>query len=217
MKAQSIRVWDPLVRIIHWSLVALFATSWISSEIDTDVHVISGYCLVTLILVRLIWGIVGTRHARFGSFVRPPSEVLAYVRSLVRGEPDYHEGHNPLGGWMIVALLTALLMTGFSGLMLYGSEGHGPLAGFSLASMSPVAIAYADDDEDEADERYGHLGEHEEGEELWEEVHEFFANLTFALVFLHLFGVMVASLLHGENLVGAMISGRKPGREGSPS
>lgn len=214
MESQSTKVWDPVVRIGHWSLVILFATSWLTGESESDLHIYSGYALVSLVLFRLAWGFVGSRHARFSDFLYSPSATFAYLRGLLSGTPRHYEGHNPLGGWMIVALLSCLLLTGASGLALYGAEGHGPLAGVAMPSVDVVASAYADeDDDDHESHRYGEEG-HEAGgdeqrEEFWEEVHEFFSSLTLLLVFVHIGGVFVASLLHQENLVKAMLTGRK--------
>lgn len=227
MEKKSTIVWDRLVRFGHWALVFLFAVSWISSELNTDVHTWSGYCLASLVLIRVGWGFVGSPHARFADFVRPPAEVLAYTSGLIKGQPTHFEGHNPLGGWMVVALLASLLMTAGTGMTVYGAEGHGPLAGFASMSQAssslPEAVTvHSADEDDEYGERRGHddreHGEQERAsaasllgldEDVWEDIHEALANTTLFLIFLHVVGVLVASLIHGENLIAAMVSGRK--------
>lgn len=182
---KRIRVWDPLVRLFHWSLVAGFATAFIVEDDLLGVHVWAGYLVLALISVRLVWGLIGTRHARFSDFVRGPRTVGAYIRDALRLRAPRYLGHNPAGGAMVVVLLVAVTLTGLSGLAVYGAqELSGPLAPM-LSGLS---------------ESWGHL---------FEEIHEVLANLTLALIVAHVAGVLFSSLAHQENLIGAMLSGFK--------
>lgn len=208
---QTIKVWDILVRFFHWSLVVAFTISYISQDEESLWHIYSGYTVLGLVLFRLVWGVIGTRYARFTNFLYSPTVVLGYLKGLVTPHRKHYIGHNPAGGWMIMALLMSLLVVTLSGLKLYAvEEGKGPLAGIS-PDLSLIQTAYANDDDD--DHRYGHEGrEHEddeEGEEFWEEIHEASANFTLLLIILHIAGVVVSSRLHNENLVRAMITGKK--------
>lgn len=181
--SQKARVWDPVVRVGHWTLVFTFFTAYFT-EGEPPVHMWAGYLLAAVVLLRLLWGFVGTRHARFGDFLYSPARIAAYLRSLFRGRPQHFRGHNPAGGLMIVLLLLCLALTAGSGMALYAAEDQaGPLAGLIATSES--------------------------AEELWEEAHEFFGNLTLLLVVVHVSGAVVSSLLHRENLVKAMVTGRK--------
>ena len=107
-----VKVWDAFVRIAHWTLVICVAAAWFTHE---WLHEWIGYAALALVALRLVWGWTGPRYARFSVFVRAPSRTLAYSRALLaRREPRYL-GHNPLGGWMIVALLAALVAAGATG------------------------------------------------------------------------------------------------------
>ena len=193
----TVRVWDPLVRIGHWVLVAGFALAYLTEGEPEWLHSWAGYAIAATVALRVVWGFVGPRHARFASFVKGPRQVLAYLRDLATGRSARHLGHSPAGGAMTVALLAALAATAVTGMgTLAAEEGRGPLAGI-VASES----AGPGSRDDEAGEQ--------EGAEAWEEVHEVAANLTLALVVLHLVGVAAASLAHGENLPRAMVNGRK--------
>ncbi len=110
----TVRVWDPLVRLFHWSLVISFTVAWLHTE-GKAVHHGAGYVVLALVAVRVIWGFVGRRHARFRDFVPRPKELLAYLKSLWGGHPRRYLGHNPAGGAMIVLLLAMLVLTGGSG------------------------------------------------------------------------------------------------------
>lgn len=166
----AVMVWDPFVRVFHWSLVFAYVLAWASAEEWPALHEQSGYFILALIGLRVVWGLVGSRHARFRDFVYGPGRTLAYLRGLVAGRPQHFVGHNPAGGWMVVALLLALTGAGVSGMLVAGGQ-----------------------------------------EDLWKELHEGLANLTLVLVFAHLGGVVLASLLHGENLIKAMLTGKKLG------
>ncbi|MCG8055146.1 MAG: cytochrome b/b6 domain-containing protein [Candidatus Thiodiazotropha endolucinida] len=181
-----IKVWDPFVRLFHWSLVGAFAICWMTEDEWMDPHVYAGYALAALVLVRVVWGVIGTRYARFSDFVKSPSKVLVYLKDLLSFKAKRFIGHNPAGGAMIVILMFCLLLTVLTGMLAYGAEGLGPLAE-PLFSNSPY------------------------GGELYEEIHEVFANLTLGLVAIHLTGVLVGSLLHQENLVRSMFTGTKRG------
>ncbi len=181
---KEIKVWDPLVRLFHWSLVVAFLVAYISEDDFMTLHTYAGYTIMGLLAFRLVWGVIGTRHARFSDFVRPPHEVLAYLKDMAALKAKRYLGHNPAGGAMIVALLVSLLLTTLSGLGAYGIEGGGPLAGWL----------------------YG-VGEF--GKEALEEVHEFFANFTLLLICIHVAGVLLGGILHRENLVRAMFTGTK--------
>ena len=183
--AVQVRVWDPLLRIFHWSLAAGFAVAFVAEDDFLDLHVQAGYLVLGLILFRFVWGFVGPRHARWSDFVRPPSTIRAYLRDVLRFRAGRHLGHNPAGGAMAVALLLSLLATCVTGVALFGAqELSGPLA--FLSQAVPDTWAH-----------------------LLEEVHEVLANLPLLLVVLHLAGVAVASLQHRENLVKSMITGYK--------
>ena len=181
----DVRVWDPLVRVFHWTLVVAFAIAYITEDEFLDLHVFAGYVVAGLIAFRLLWGLLGSRHARFADFVRRPSTVWAYIKSLAGGHPKRYLGHNPAGGAMVMALLLSLMLTVATGLAYYGAgEFSGPLATM-LGGAGPF---WAD---------------------VLEETHEFLANLTVVLVVLHVAGIVLASLQHRENLVRAMLTGRK--------
>ncbi|MBI5462185.1 MAG: cytochrome b/b6 domain-containing protein [Gammaproteobacteria bacterium] len=189
--SREVKVWDPLVRVFHWTLVIGFFTAYFTEgEEDTlFLHTWAGYTVAGLVLVRLLWGFIGTRHARFSDFVFRPAVVKEYLVGVLKLKPQRYLGHNPAGGLMIVLLLISLVFTAFFGMSLYAvDENAGPLASW-----------------------FGGLGE--TWEDIFEELHEFFANFTLFLVIVHVAGVIVESLLHRENLVRAMFTGRKQRHE----
>lgn len=181
---QTIKVWDLLIRIFHWSLVGFFTLAYLTEGEDEwmTIHSYAGYSILILLVFRLLWGVMGTHNARFSNFITRPKEVLVYLKGLVTGKAKDYIGHNPVGAMMIVALIASIAITGFSGMALYATDGHGPLATGFFATWPEGAI---------------------------KEVHEFFANFTVFLVVIHVGGVIVSSLLHKENLVRAMVTGKK--------
>lgn len=199
-----IRVWDPLIRIGHWVLVAGFATAYLTEGEPQWLHSFAGYAIAATVAIRILWGFVGPRRARFSDFVTGPVRVLTYLRDLATGRAERHVGHSPAGGAMTVALLFALALTAISGMAnLAVEEGQGPLAGIVTAQSLPPWIMEADDDDDDIHSAHG------QGSEAFEEIHEFAANATLLLIFLHLAGVLWTSRAHGENLARAMITGLK--------
>lgn len=121
--AAKILVWDLPVRVFHWMLAASFAGAWLTAEEEQWqlLHVTLGYTVLGLIGFRLVWGVLGTRYARFSSFVRGPSVLVRYLGSLVRGQPQHYTGHNPAGAIAILALLLLGLATGVSGWATYAA------------------------------------------------------------------------------------------------
>jgi len=209
--SESIKVWDILIRVFHWSLVIFFILAYLTGEGEgstEELHALAGYIIIGLLIFRIVWGFIGSKHARFSDFVYSPARIVDYLKSLFTSKPKHFLGHNPAGGAMIILMLISLALASWSGLKAYGAEGKGPLAS---AEMSMVSLAQADGWFEE-EHKYGeHGGGHED--EFWEEVHEVFVNFTLLLIFLHLVGVLVSSVLHGENLVRAMITGRKEKQE----
>lgn len=167
----TVKVWDPFVRVFHWSLAALFLLAYVTGDEIENVHIIAGYTIAALLALRIVWGIVGPRHARFSDFVRSPRAVLVYLRDVALLRAPRFIGHNPAGGAMVVALIVMLIGTCVTGYMM-------------------TTNAYW-------------------GSESFEEVHETLANLTVGLIVVHILGVLIASFEHRENLVKAMITGRK--------
>jgi cytochrome b len=122
----EVRVWDPLVRLFHWSLVLTFFISYFTGDEENQLHIYAGYAVLGLIVFRLAWGIIGTKHARFSDFLTSPAKVIAYVKSLFSRKPKHYLGHNPAAGWMVIVLLISLFVTTISGLKLYAvEEGKG--------------------------------------------------------------------------------------------
>jgi len=197
----EIRIWDIFVRLFHWGLVITFSIAYISGEEESAIHIYSGYAVLGLICFRVIWGIIGTKYARFTNFIYSKTSVIKYLKSLLTGKPEHYPGHNPAAGWMVIALLLSLFLTTLSGLQLYAlEEGHGPFAN-NLPEIQFISTAYADSNE--------HNGEGGFWNELWEFIHETSANFTLLLVLIHISGVLLSSLLHRENLIKAMITGNK--------
>lgn len=210
---KMIRVWDPAVRIGHWAIVIGFFTSYFTEDEFLTQHVWAGYLVGAVVVFRVLWGFIGPAHARFRSFVYSPRTILSYLKGLLTRDGQRYLGHSPAGGAMIIALLVGLAGTTYTGLELYAvEEGAGPLARWDSSDQdagtfpSMVTSAYPDDDERRSRNRHG---DNERDEEFWEELHEFFANFTLFLVFLHVGGVLLASYVHRENLVKSMFTGSK--------
>lgn len=169
-RPSTIRVWDALVRIGHWALVIGVCVAWFTRDAGKW-HEWIGYAVLAVVAVRVAWGFIGSRYARFAQFVRSPAATIDYSKQiLVRREPR-HIGHNPLGGWMIVALLATIMVVCVSG-WLYTTDRF-------------WGIAWV-----------GNLHEHS-------------TSVLITLATFHIGGVIFSSLRHAENLVTAMISGRK--------
>ena len=170
---RNVLVWDVPVRVFHWLMVLSFAGAYLTAESERWrlLHVTLGYTMGGLVAFRLVWGLIGTRHARFASFIKGPAAIVRYVRSVLGERPEHHLGHNPAGALAIVLMLAMAVAVTASGWALYND-----LSG-----------------------------------EWLEELHEVAANLMLAVIGVHVAAVLISSRLHRENLVAAMIDGRKAG------
>jgi cytochrome b len=183
-RAPTIRVWDLPTRLFHWLLVGFVALSFVSGRTGGNAmryHLWSGEVILGLILFRLVWGLVGGRHARFVDFVRGPAATARYAQAFWRRQAPRHLGHNPLGGWSILAMLACLLFQAVTG--MFANDDiltEGPL-------MPWVGKATSD---------------------LLTRLHLANQRLLVALVALHL-AAIAFYFLRGENLVQAMITGQK--------
>lgn len=189
----EIKVWDPFVRFFHWTVVVSFFIAYITEDDVMWLHEFAGYTILVLVIARIFWGLIGSRYARFTNFIYRPSIVKQYFKDSLGFKSKRYIGHNPLGGAMVILLLIMLLLTSWSGMKTEGIDIFGNTA-FNIEFVKP---AIADDEHDN------------NGDEFWEEIHEFFANSTLLLVFLHVAGVIFSSIAHGENLVRAMVTGYK--------
>lgn len=196
-----VRVWDLPTRLFHWALVLLVAASVVTGKLDSvlgpstlEWHKRSGLAILALLAFRVAWGFAGGTHARFAGFLRGPRALVAYARALAAGNAPETAGHNPLGGWSVVAMLSALAAQAATGLFLvqedYGFQG--PLARHVSGATSDRLNA----------------------------IHEANFWVIAALVALHLAAVVFYAVAKRQDLVGAMIGGDKrlaPGREGEAS
>lgn len=123
LPGSTIQVWDPLVRLGHWLLVLSIAIAWLTREAAGQWHEWIGYASLGVVTVRIAWGWLGPRTARFADFVRSPAATLRYGQQVLAGCEARYTGHNPLGAWMIVALLLASALVGFSG-WLYTTDTY---------------------------------------------------------------------------------------------
>lgn len=211
----SVKVWDIFVRIFHWTLVGAMIGLYWSGETYKNLHILLGYFVLCLVLLRIIWGFIGTKHALFYDFLYRPRTIYDYLKSLIKGNPKHYMGHNPAGGLMIIVMLFTLLVTAFTGLKTFGSEGQRPLAN---TDSSIFRLAYADEDEHDDDEhddddddltyRDGHR-QNKQKDEFWEDIHESMTSFMIFLVIAHVGGVIVSSWIHKENLLIGMITGIK--------
>jgi len=183
--APRVRVWDPLIRGFHWAVVALVGLQWASGDLGLlgmDWHIWGGYAVLFLLLARLLWGVVGTPHARFARFVRGPLAVWDYGRELLAGRHQATLGHNPMGGWSVMALMGLLAGLVLSGLMMSDEVlFEGPW----YSAVGPNL------------------------RELAAEAHELLFYLLLGFVGLHI-AAIVGYALMGERLLAAMVHGRKP-------
>jgi cytochrome b len=195
-----IQVWDVFVRASHWLIVAGFFVAYFTEEDTMTVHAWAGYLIGALLAVRIVWGLVGPRYARFSNFIYAPRAVLNYFWALLTGHAKRYVGHSPAGGAMIIVLMISLAATVGTGLIVYAQEHTaGPLAPFIAQTQQTGAVNGV----------VREAAKGEEHESAFEEVHETLANVTLALVIFHVLGVILASFVHRENLVAAMVTGRK--------
>ena len=183
----KVRIWDLPTRLFHWTLLALVVASFVSGRIGGNAmkwHMLSGYTILTLIVFRLLWGIAGSRYARFASFVRGPGEVLATLLATVRGSATPHAGHNPLGALSVLALLVALFVQASTGLFANDDiSTEGPLAKLVSGAVSESLTS----------------------------IHRINRYVILALVALHLAAIAFYTWVKRERLVGPMITGDKHG------
>lgn len=186
MRREGTRVWDLPVRVFHWTLLPLCAFSWWSAEaggLMLKYHFWSGYTLLTLVLFRVLWGVCGSETARFRHFLHGPRRVLATLRELPGPQPLAVAGHNALGGWMVLALLAALLL----------QAGSGLFANDDLFNEGPL---YATVGKAASDRLTG--------------FHHSNGGVLLGLVVIHVVAIAWHRLRKGERLVAAMVHGHKP-------
>jgi cytochrome b len=180
------RVWDLPVRVFHWALVILVVSQIVTVSIGgnaMEYHVLGGYAILTLAAFRIVWGFIGTRTARFMGFVRGPRAVLQYARSLTHDDPEHHPGHNPLGGWSVMAMLASLLVQAVSGLF----------ADDEIMTTGPLWKYVSDDTAS-----------------LFNIIHEANALVLLTLICIHLAAILFYLMVKKQNLILPMFSGSKP-------
>lgn len=190
------RLWDAPVRIVHWALVALILFSWWASEDHLNWHRWSGYTILGLVVFRVLWGFAGGGAARFASFVKGPGQVVAYARTLFDRAPSDVPGHNPMGGWSVLAILAVLLAQVGTGLFTVDIDAFegGPLSD-RVSFETGRAMA---------------------------EVHELVFRVLQGLVVLHVAAVVFYLVYKRTNLIRPMVTGWRtfpsdPGLAGAPA
>ena len=187
-----VQVWDLPVRLMHWTLVAAVAGAWATQEIEGDwfrYHVWCGYTVLLVAATRIAWGFLGTRHARFASFLRGPSAVLGYLRGLSSRGDAHYAGHNPLGALMVLALLVLLLVQAVTGLFANDQVmANGPLFGYVTSGTSDRLTS----------------------------IHKQLFDLLIAAISLHVLAAFFYLLVRRDNLILPMITGRKRAAEVPP-
>ena len=178
-----VAVWDVPVRIFHWTIVALITTSWVAADQGfMRVHLWSGSALLALLLFRLAWGIFGSTTARFSDFIHSPRATFLYLRALAGAEKLRYAGHNPAGGWMVVALIATLSAQVATG--LFANDG--------LKFMGPLALQVTADTSDRLTTLHGWL-----------------FNILLLLIYLHVVAVFFYLFVKRENLIAPMLTGKK--------
>jgi cytochrome b len=175
--AGTVRVWDPLVRIFHWCVATCILLNYFLLSGGKPLHRFAGYAVAAVLCVRVVWGFIGTGYARFSAFVTGPRVALSYLEAILKRNNPRHVGHNPAGGWMILALMLVIAVLCVSGWL------------------------------QETDAFWG--------VEWVQTTHQVCANLVVAMAAVHVTGALVESVLHRENLVRAMITGRKRSASGT--
>ncbi|TCP61975.1 cytochrome b [Rhodovulum bhavnagarense] len=187
---ETVRVWDPLLRIFHWSLTLCVVAAWGLGQFGPDVmtlHFYFGYAVLGLLAFRVIWGFVGPEHARFANFAYGPFSILKYVFGMFRRKPSYWRGHNPLGGFFVFVLLAVLAVQAGSGLFVDPEDyiNVGPLAKYVGSDSRLAALS----------------------------LHDVMGWVVLGLVALHVAAIGFYNKWKGENLVTPMVTGRKTVRK----
>lgn len=194
------RRWDPLVKITHWGVAVVVVTNALIVGEGSIAHIYAGYTLAALLALRLLWGMIGTRPARFASFPPSPKRALVHIRAIRAGTREHHSSHNPLGALMAYALWAVLGVIIASGIAMAGA----PPAIDASTSATEIISGEANEGE------YGEEGEEGEGgEEVFEEVHEIAVNLLYLLILLHIGGVAFETVRSGKRTLTAMLPGGK--------
>jgi cytochrome b len=181
----EVKVWDAPVRIFHWAIVLLLVFQFMTGKVGGELmtwHAYSGYTVLVLVVFRILWGFAGSTHARFASFLAGPAASLRFARRLFSRQAVPQLGHNPLGGWMVVALVVSLLVQAASGLFANdGASAEGPLASLVTLEVSNRLT----------------------------EIHRWNLNLLLLLSAVHVAAVLFHWLVKKENLTPAMFTGVK--------
>ncbi|WP_298167707.1 cytochrome b/b6 domain-containing protein [Novosphingobium sp.] len=184
---ETVKVWDPFVRVFHWSLIALFGIAWWSGENhDMERHRQAGYAIFALVVFRVFWGFAGSRTARFAQFLKGPGAIAAYLRTHDGETPS--DGHNPLGGWSVAVLLAVILTITVAGLFAVDIDGieSGPLADWVSFDAGRTASEW----------------------------HEAVFKAALAVIGLHILAIGYYQVLNAHNLIGPMITGRRDRAKG---
>ncbi|SOB93024.1 cytochrome b [Rhodobacter sp. JA431] len=181
-------IWDPLVRVFHWTLLLCVAGAFVLGHfgpLEMTLHFYLGYAVLALLAIRLIWGFVGTKNARFGNFVRGPISVVRYLLTLPSRNPSHAEGHNPLGGWSVVAMMVVLFLQVLTGLCTDPDDylNIGPLAPYLPDGWPRMALGW----------------------------HHKLGWVLLALIALHVGAIYFYKVWKREDLVTPMITGRRRG------
>ncbi|MBU6395561.1 MAG: cytochrome b/b6 domain-containing protein [Sphingomonadales bacterium] len=186
-ESETVKVWDPFVRVFHWSLITLFFFAWWSGENhDMDRHRQAGYAIFALVVFRIFWGFAGGRTARFAQFLKGPGAIMAYLKNHDPEAPS--DGHNPLGGWSVVALLAVVLTITLAGLFAVDVDGieSGPLADWVSFDQGRMASEW----------------------------HEGVFKAALAVIGLHVLAIGYYQVLNAQNLIGPMITGKRDRAKG---
>jgi cytochrome b len=183
---QTVNVWDLPTRLFHWTLVLTFTSAYLTAEFHLGfLHTFIGYFLCLLLVVRIFLGFAGNQYARFKSFMFSPRETLSYLRGMLHNNPQPYLGHNPAGALMVFGVLVLLALIMLTGLFTLATiDFEGPL--LFLANYVDDETSYA----------VRHL-------------HGWLIDIALVIIPLHLLGVLAGSIQHKENLVRAMITGKK--------